>query len=662
MIQRYSFLALAILIVAFVVQTPVHAQDPPPNMSMGRVVFTSHPTEVGRVGIPYVYTTHAIALDSSAVHYVSAPTNPPGFSIDSISGVVTWTPAARGWYTIAIGAISAHGDRGGQQFTVTVTSGSGVIQGKVTDTLNVGIPQVIIEILQATGTDPAGPGCYMYTTRTGPNGNYRVSGIDSGRYKIHAISPSPHYASQWYDGKATPAEADWVLARNLDTTIVNVTLRGGPTQMPRLTVTGAVTDTLGNPLGTARVWFVRAGFALNSNADIDDFRRFFDLNAPSTDCRLDGRSEHVFPAEVDPTGHYVVLVPPGVYIAFAKARGYAIDFYDGQSDFLSATRLLIVRDTSGINFAMTPLPPITFGSISGAVLDTAKGVGVRSRIIAWRDRWITPVASYRAIRGYMVDTDSLGAYTIDSMVTGWYYVLAIPLGNYAPAFYVSGNATTALVRASRVWVNGNAVTGIDIYVRPFPPSMGGFTGFSGAVTLNNTQPLPPGALVYAFRDGAIAGYGVVDAGGQYSINGLAPGTYSVMVDRPGYVPATPQSGTISYSGSGAPISATLNFSMTAVTGVAPTPSAQPATFALGQNYPNPFNPSTTISYALPVSGNVSLKVFNLLGQEVASLVNGFQNAGSHTINFTAHGMASGVYFYRLQSQGEMVTRRMILLQ
>ncbi len=88
----------------------------------------------------------------------------------------------------------------------------------------------------------------------------------------------------------------------------------------------------------------------------------------------------------------------------------------------------------------------------------------------------------------------------------------------------------------------------------------------------------------------------------------------------------------------------------------------PKTFALEQNYPNPFNPSTAISYQLPVAGNVSLKVFDMLGKEVATLVNARQDAGAYTVNFNANNLSSGVYFYRLQSGNFVQTRKMMLVK
>ena len=88
----------------------------------------------------------------------------------------------------------------------------------------------------------------------------------------------------------------------------------------------------------------------------------------------------------------------------------------------------------------------------------------------------------------------------------------------------------------------------------------------------------------------------------------------------------------------------------------------PIRFDLGQNYPNPFNPSTTIEYDLPTQSHVELRVFNMLGQEVAVLVDEFQPAGYKSVEFKAEGLPSGVYLYRLTAGGFVATKKLVLLK
>jgi photosystem II stability/assembly factor-like uncharacterized protein len=88
----------------------------------------------------------------------------------------------------------------------------------------------------------------------------------------------------------------------------------------------------------------------------------------------------------------------------------------------------------------------------------------------------------------------------------------------------------------------------------------------------------------------------------------------------------------------------------------------PIAFALEQNYPNPFNPSTSIKYSIPVGGMVTLKIFNILGQEVATLVNESLEAGSYTASFNASALSSGVYLYKIESGSFTSVKKMMLLK
>jgi hypothetical protein len=110
--------------------------------------------------------------------------------------------------------------------------------------------------------------------------------------------------------------------------------------------------------------------------------------------------------------------------------------------------------------------------------------------------------------------------------------------------------------------------------------------------------------------------------------------------------------------------------MTDITGAAISSdvavASLPTEFSLMQNYPNPFNPSTKIEYSLEKAAQVSLKIYNVLGNEVATLVNGRQEAGRYTVPFNTNtgtlSLSSGVYFYRLETGSFVSTKKLILMK
>ena len=91
-------------------------------------------------------------------------------------------------------------------------------------------------------------------------------------------------------------------------------------------------------------------------------------------------------------------------------------------------------------------------------------------------------------------------------------------------------------------------------------------------------------------------------------------------------------------------------------------SQSPGEFKLLQNYPNPFNPVTNVEFVITKQGFVSLKVYDVYGKEVATLVNSILSPDTYKYNFDGSNLSSGTYFYRLESNGLMETKRMILLK
>ncbi len=85
-------------------------------------------------------------------------------------------------------------------------------------------------------------------------------------------------------------------------------------------------------------------------------------------------------------------------------------------------------------------------------------------------------------------------------------------------------------------------------------------------------------------------------------------------------------------------------------------------FTLNQNYPNPFNPMTTINFSLPAGKKVALKIYDVLGREVSTLIDSYMGVGRHSVMFNGVGLPSGIYIYRLTVGSLMETRKMLLLK
>jgi uncharacterized delta-60 repeat protein len=117
----------------------------------------------------------------------------------------------------------------------------------------------------------------------------------------------------------------------------------------------------------------------------------------------------------------------------------------------------------------------------------------------------------------------------------------------------------------------------------------------------------------------------------------------------------------SQSDAGGPYFVLARYLKSNVTGILESKSL-PKSFALEQNYPNPFNPTTTINFQLPAFNHVTIKVYNILGKEIATLVNGEKSAGNYSVQFNGSKLSSGVYLYRMQAGSFVQTKKILLLK
>jgi len=179
-------------------------------------------------------------------------------------------------------------------------------------------------------------------------------------------------------------------------------------------------------------------------------------------------------------------------------------------------------------------------------------------------------------------------------------------------------------------------------------------------TINNSQnQVLAGVTVKALNaDGDVTGYSLTDENGNYRIDGLNSGSFTISAS------------TIEYGSQSKSLDIDLSTSITNSANFTLSPSSTtgtdkiktPTDFALSQNYPNPFNPSTQIKFTLPSNSAVKLKVYNLIGEVVKELVNSNLSAGTYTIDFRAENLSSGIYFYRLEAGNTVQTKKMTLLK
>ncbi|MGC8594438.1 MAG: carboxypeptidase regulatory-like domain-containing protein [Candidatus Kryptoniota bacterium] len=653
-----------------------------------RVRIVSQPPHSAQVGVQYTYQVVAVSSDSTAKIYYSLDDHPGNMKIDS-TGLITWTPTSRGWREVEVKAISNKGGKAKQEFWVRVGAGDGVVKGIVTDTNGVPIPHVMVKLYQRDVDDH-----FDYKAVSDSAGSYTILHVDSGSYYIRAIPLRPDYLPQWYDGATHLKDAKAVVVSSTDTVAVNFKLQNRFHLLPQFTVTGVVTDTSKAPLQGASVIFVRAEFSYNSERDEnqesingEDYREMFQeqhqmsamsMQSGMQDFRIDGNnSAFVFKTTTDVNGNYSLKIPQGIYIAFVLDKGYFRVFYNQKDNFLSADVIKLDSNITGINFVLTPIPPVVLGQISGSVVDSVTSSGVQARLVAFREKTASDTLKFQVANVYFSDTDSSGAYVLKDLPPGSYRVLAIPLGSYIPSFYSTAGFTTKWQNASLININGNSIAGANIYVMPSNSSYAGYTYITGSVTSTSSSAFGimksaatvgvSGGLVYATdANGTIVGYGITGTDGSYTINGIAPGSYTVSADIVGYT-STSSSASPTYDASGNPQPSTAYITANPVPTAVNEKPIQPTSYSLEQNYPNPFNPTTQIVFSIPQTERVTIDIYNILGEKVATLVNGTLNAGTHIVTFDARNssgslLPTGVYFYRLSTPDFTATRKMLLLK
>ena len=529
--------------------------------------------------------------------------------------------------------------------TVNSTRAHGHVSGTITaDADSQPIPNVRISLFRIDNSQYRSAPAF-----TNLSGQFQVD-VDTGTYFVNAEPPigSP-YRSEWYDNAQEPENAAPVEVDSGLTVVVDMGLASAnPTTMAHV---HGIVQSGDVRLRGARVVFMRT------------MQEMSFLAATTGHTPGLGDEERVIPFlgytrgviwddTTDQFGGYYAFVPAGEsYIAVAAKSGYMPQYFSHQSDPTQANIFTVRHDTSGINFDLSPNPDEE-NTIQGTIRDTT-GQPVPSRVILFPKPPGTqpPVISTR-----FVHSDSIGNFQLGHILPGVYNVLAVPYSDFAASFYKQGSFGVIHWREADSIVASGQVSNIDVGVVSVLSS--GLTRVTGSVTASNGIPVPGSRVVARTPDGWTVGSAVADESGSYAMDAVPVGQVTVYGDRNGFAAAQ---GTINIPPNTYLVNSNLILGGNGPT-LVETGTRGPYSFELEQSYPNPFNPATTIRYTIPERSRVVLRVFDILGKEVATLVNEIQDAGSKSVRFDASGLASGMYFYSLEAGNFVEVKKTLLLK
>jgi hypothetical protein len=318
-------------------------------------------------------------------------------------------------------------------------------------------------------------------------------------------------------------------------------------------------------------------------------------------------------------------------------------YVNGRTPYLGAVISLsgiVTGDTTKIG-----LSPVTTGSTNAWYMQSTNA--------PWSGIWLT--TSDTTAQKQMAALRNGDSVAVTGTVQEQFDVTR--LGNITSVVkQTSGNAEPApVVRTTGAFSVGNGTASAEAYE-------GMLVRFNN-VTVTSVDPTFSDPTEFTVNDGS--GAVVVQRSGMYSYSNVAADsalgkTVLKVGNKIGSL-----TGIVYYSFSQYKFVPRTNadFVNVTLTGVNEKPvSAIPASYTLNQNYPNPFNPSTTIRFALPSAGQTTLRVYNLLGQEMATLVNDVMPAGVHSVSFNASSLSSGVYFFRIESGAFRAVKKMMLVK
>ncbi len=624
---------------------------------LSKIQISNKSTGAAELNKTYSLKISAQASDFRAVLRYSLLSAPSGMSIDSVNGIIYWKPTSPGRYEVKVNVknindpafleLGVNAPQTTHKYVLQVATRVSSIKGRVVNEVGVGVGNAIIKLYQVNNDQ------FSYEIVSDYNGEFSLSSISAGDYYIFVKGPDG-YNSYWYPSSTNFEGAQlFRIVEGVEVTETFILKQNNPSLA---FASGVVKDTLGNAINNAAIYFYEAGKFLNSgleNASIEDLIN--PENVYFTNSTL-----------TNSNGEYSVQLPKGkYYFALCKADGYYYMFYNNQTSLLYGNKIYLNSNRDKIDFNLIPVTN-SVNKIKGKVVSDDLNEGLESRIILVKKAperggggGRVPYRGTPSILYKTYKTDINGNFEIENIDTTQYLIQAVPYGNYLPSYYNPSGVTLKWFEADSINVFGT-ISGIKVKT---PPAMIDGLGIITGRVLTSIGESIPGIIVYAVIDNTVVAYGVTDSLGYYLIKGLRPGLYHLFADCFGYETVNEKFVHINYS-QGYTVN-NINIVLDPYNFSLQTPVINepfiPESYKLKQNYPNPFNPTTTIEFSIEKEGFVDLKVYDILGREVARLINTKLAAGSYKTVFNASNLPSGVYFVSMkaENQGKVVYTKQI---
>ena len=610
-----------------------------PKKELVRIVST--PAKRAFIGVEYRYQVQVVSSDPGlSLKYGLEPVQgypyPDGMTIDARNGMIQWIPRVQGRYQAMVFVSASNSARDTQilDICVTKTPGFGTLTGVIRDENGIVFPDVVVTAFLVGYTSTTGVDCSGRmihdrnpVARTERDGRFRFDRLEAGSYLLVAKSPKRPYSVTWWKNatsarnadiiRVTPGdivEADFILRKTFDTKMVKVC--------------GFVTNRKGVPLPKTQVRAI--------------------LLLPA------GTPSVIEPVLTDESGEYCLTVPAETrFILSAWSEGYRLVFFRDAKSFMNATILNLRADKVNLNFQLDALPK-RGRPIIGRVFNRF-GVGVQALI------QVLQLNSGRISVEQSIPTGVDGSYSgiieTDQPVS----LLAVPVSveKYAPAYY-SGTPLVAMK-----WCDSKLLPGqtemlrADIVVPEIRHDGAGM--ITGNVLTQEGKPIFAASVIARDDEGVVVAHAFSMEDGSYVLKGVTEGDIEIFADFPAYSCRTPHTIRVAYKDQRAVDKMNLVLTQQVATGISREHTV-PLTTELAQNYPNPFSSVTQLRVLVSANERIALRVVDMYGRTVATLIDDVLAPGAYTVSFRAGRLSRGVYTAVLTTPQGVFTKSMLLMK